>query len=91
MMKLGGNITLDGFENLEPAMLVVVKKMVGIYAKRFSETLGSVDSLEVVRSENSISVRLTSKEKTFEENANDNNLFVTLSKALTNLANKIKG
>lgn len=33
-MKLGGNIELIGFESLEPGTLIVVKKMVGNYAKK---------------------------------------------------------
>ena len=37
MMKLGGNIVLDGCDNLEPATLIVLKKMVGNYARKISE------------------------------------------------------
>ena len=36
-MDLGGSITLDGFDSVEPGALVVVKKIVGTYAKKFSE------------------------------------------------------
>lgn len=37
MIELGGNITLVGFKELEPAKLIVVKKMVGTYAKKVAE------------------------------------------------------
>ena len=35
--KLGGNISLINFEVLEPAELVVVKKIVGTYVKKLAE------------------------------------------------------
>ena len=36
-MQLGGNIELNGFNELERSKLVVVKKIVGNYAKEFSD------------------------------------------------------
>ncbi len=37
MIELGGNIILVGFKDLEPAKLIVVKKMVGTYAKKIAD------------------------------------------------------
>ena len=37
MIELGGNITLVGFKELGYAEFVVVKKVVGNYARKFSE------------------------------------------------------
>ena len=39
MIELGGNIILVGFKDLEPAKLIVVKKMVGTYAKKIAEKI----------------------------------------------------
>ena len=36
-LQLGGNITLGGFKEVEPAKMVVVKKMVGNYIKRVQD------------------------------------------------------
>ncbi|KHO45574.1 MAG: hypothetical protein QS99_C0014G0014 [archaeon GW2011_AR4] len=36
-VELGGNITLSGFKDLDPSQMVVVKKMVGNYAREFSQ------------------------------------------------------
>ncbi len=36
-MELGGNITLQGFDAVDPATLIVVKKIVGNYTKRLTE------------------------------------------------------
>lgn len=38
MIKLGGNIDLEGFEALEPAKLVVIKKVVGNYARQMADS-----------------------------------------------------
>jgi len=40
MIELGGNIILVGFKELEPAKLIVIKKMVGTYAKKIAERAG---------------------------------------------------
>lgn len=37
MIELGGNITLIGFKELDYAEMVVIKKIVGNYARRFSD------------------------------------------------------
>lgn len=37
MIELGGNITLVGFKELNNAEFVVIKKVVGNYARKFSE------------------------------------------------------
>ena len=44
MIELGGNITLVGFKELGYAELVVIKKVVGNYARKFSEK-GPVNNL----------------------------------------------
>ena len=35
--RLGGNIALVGFDKLEPAELIIVKKIVGTYVKKLQE------------------------------------------------------
>ncbi len=37
MLELGGNITLSGFKEMDPATMIIVKKIVGNYVKGFSE------------------------------------------------------
>lgn len=46
-MELGGNINLSGFKVLEKAELVVVKKIVGSYARKFSDLLKGYESLSL--------------------------------------------
>ena len=81
MIELGGNIKLDGFENLEPAQLIVVKKVIGNYAKEISEKVEFSEFLVILEG-NKISVKVTAKDKTIEEGEDGDNLFVTLDKVL---------
>ena len=84
-MKLGGNILLDGCDNLEPATLIVLKKMVGNYARKISEK-ANFDELRI---------NLMNKDKIYKLEAvlvragiqdsrvcEENNLFFALNNAL---------
>lgn len=45
MIELGGNITLVGFKEIGFSELVVVKKLVGNYARKISDKIGSFENL----------------------------------------------
>lgn len=90
MVLLGGNITVEGFENEEPGKLVVAKKMVGLFVKKAIEALGKADSFRVVKKDNAISVEIKSGEKIIESSAEEANLFMCLSKALASALEKAK-
>lgn len=47
MIELGGNITLSGFKELDRDTMVIVKKIVGTYVKKFSETNDKFQSLAI--------------------------------------------
>ncbi|MBN1792816.1 hypothetical protein JW826_03990 [Candidatus Woesearchaeota archaeon] len=46
-MELGGNITLTGFKEVSKAEMVVVKKMVGSYARKLSDNVPGFEALKV--------------------------------------------
>ncbi|MEK6922568.1 MAG: hypothetical protein AABX08_02085 [Nanoarchaeota archaeon] len=84
MIELGGNIKLINFEAIEPALLIVVKKIVGNYTKKISETIKDFKSIEVSlenKEKNKIKVKIEASE-TKEFEAEDKNLFFALDKAL---------
>lgn len=86
-MELGGNIKLVGFDDMEPAKLVVVKKIVGNYVKE----LGSVKelNLNLLQQDNDsfkISGSLNNNNKSKTAEIEDNNLFF----ALNNILNKLR-
>jgi ribosome-associated translation inhibitor RaiA len=39
-IRLGGNIALIGFDKLEPAELAIIRKIIGVYAKKLQENGG---------------------------------------------------
>lgn len=91
MIELGGNIKLEGFDNLEPAKLIVIKKLAGSHTKRSAEmckefkeiliTLKSQDPFE-------IEIKL-SADKELTSIGNDKNLFYALDKAFSSLNEKL--
>jgi len=94
MIELGGNIKLIGFDELDSASLIVIKKITGNYARKISEKVGStVDelSLELKNSDaqKGINSSLKIKDKTLTAEVTDVNLFYALDKALSKLLKEI--
>ena len=90
MIELGGNIKLINFDSLEPALLVVVKKVVGNYTKNISESIDSFKGIEVtLEDSNKVNVKV-SADKNYEAEAKDKNLFFSLDKALNTILVDIK-
>lgn len=91
MIELGGNIKLIGFNDLDPATLIVVKKITGNYARKISQKVESnLDELSLELKDDSgknINSSLKFKDKTFSAEVNDTNLFYALDKALAKLLN----
>lgn len=94
-MKLGGHIELEGFDDIEPAQLVVIKKIVGSSAKKISEEIAELDNLQITLKENekdkvTISGKIKIKDAEHEAEASDKNLFFALNKVIAELKSKIK-
>tara|TARA_Y100000310_G_C20109705_1_gene546540 strand:+ start:165 stop:536 length:372 start_codon:yes stop_codon:yes gene_type:complete len=47
-LRLGGNIVLSGFKECDYSELIVVKKIVGNYARKFSDASTTFESLSLV-------------------------------------------
>jgi hypothetical protein len=46
-IELGGKISLSGFKEVKPAELIVAKKLIGSYARKFSDELKGYESLHL--------------------------------------------
>jgi hypothetical protein len=46
-VELGGKISLSGFKEIQPAELVVAKKLMGSYARKFSDGLENYEGLKL--------------------------------------------
>ena len=88
-MELGGNIVLDGFDNLDKANLVVVKKMVGNYGKVISEKK-PFKKLILKYEKPKLEVTLEFENEQIKEKAEHINLFFSINEALSNIIKKIK-
>ena len=89
MIELGGNIKLDGFNSVDIPTLIVVKKMVGNYAKKISDNVVPVHELIInlkeIDNQNRVvklNATLVSGEKKFDSEVNEINLFFAIDKAL---------
>jgi len=98
MIELGGNIKLDGFNSVDIPTLIVVKKMVGNYAKKISDNIMPVNELflNLKESDNEnkifkLNASLTSEENKFDSEVEDVNLFFAIDKALQNIMKEARG
>ena len=87
-MELGGNIELLGFDELEISELIVLKKIIGNYARKFSDHLGEDYKklslhLKQVHCKKShkfeINATLESKKKSYKSEITEVNLFVCIA------------
>ncbi|MBS3146233.1 hypothetical protein J4471_00900 [Candidatus Woesearchaeota archaeon] len=87
MIELGGNITLEGFENLEPGALIIVKKVVGNYTKKISNNISNFEKILICLNKldfnHHVQVKLQSNGEIDIQEAADSNLFFALDKALS--------
>ena len=87
MIELGGNIKLDGFSDVDPSTLIVIKKLVGNYARRVQERVCKFDELVLERrlgSEVTLHARVRG-EKDLVAEASDQNLFFAMEKVFSSL------
>ncbi len=99
VLKLGGNIQLAGFSELDGGQMTVLKKMVGNYAKRLGEICGKFEELTLTmkpvhETEASKIYELHAKciddGKPITSKAEERNLFIALDSVLKNIENQIK-
>lgn len=88
MIELGGNITLKGFDNLEPSKLIVAKKMIGNYVKKIQEKINIKNITIELSNEFKISTKLSYNSKELTSKCQDKNLFFAIDKALNEILTK---
>lgn len=94
MIELGGNIKLQGFDKMEPSKLIVVKKIVGNYAKEISDKLTPFQelslSLNLQNDSHELLAKIITNEMLIESKSTHPNLFFAIDRALSNLKDKLK-
>ncbi len=85
-IKLGGSIELKGFSEIDGGSMIILKKIIGSYSRKFSDNLDGFESLSIElnqqgeESEVTGTVVVSGKEKTAK--IVDKNLFVAIDKVL---------
>lgn len=91
-VSLGGNIQLNGFQNIEGAKMIVLKKIIGNYVKQMQEKKKDYEKLVITLEgdENNAKIKaeLTAGGNFIGEDT-QNNMFVALNGALKKIAEQI--
>lgn len=84
---LGGNIELVGFNSLEPAKIIVIKKIVGNYVKKIADDNSDFEKLELELKGSDDDFELLSAlsigGKVKDAKVKGNNLFFALDKVMS--------
>lgn len=86
-VRLGGNIELFGVENLDHATMIVLKKIIGTYARKFSEK--GLDRLSVAFAEGEIKIEAVSQGNTVASIASHSNIFFGVDAALKEIEKQL--
>ncbi len=98
-IELGGNIELSGFRDMDGASMIVLKKIIGNYARKFSDSCENFERLSVVmkkvhereKSEKyEIHVRLLDNGDSHASEVTDFNLFFAIDSALKKVENALE-
>lgn len=79
-LRLGGNIELFGVESIDGASMVVLKKIVGTYARKFSEK--GLESLAVAFDSDAVRIEAKVQGSVISGQASHSNKFFALDGAL---------
>ena len=99
VLQLGGSIALAGFKDIDRSSMAILKKIIGNYAKKFSESCEQFEELslhmkKVHEREGSNKFELHGKVvdngKAFTTEVTDHNLFFVIDKALKKIEQSMK-
>ena len=99
-MELGGNTELTGFNEVDSSELIVLKKIIGNYARKFSDHIGEgyerlVLTMKHVHGTKSskfeVQARLLANGSTVNSEVTENNLFVAVADALKKIESQAMG
>ncbi len=86
-LRLGGNIELFGIESIDGASMIVLKKIIGTYARKFSEK--GLDRLSVYFGDKEIKIEAVSQGNTVMSAAAHPNLFFGVDNALKDIEKQL--
>lgn len=97
-IRLGGNIELAGFRTIDSSSMIVLKKIIGNYAKRIAELTKKPQILHITlkpihereKSEKyEVHAKVVDNGKVYASEVIDRNLFVAVDSVLKKIVNEI--
>ncbi|MBI3027253.1 hypothetical protein HYY70_04215 [Candidatus Woesearchaeota archaeon] len=97
-INLGGNIQLSGFREIDGSSMIVLKKIVGNYAKRISELTTRMEVLHLTlkpvhereKSEKyEVHAKVVDDGKVYASEITERNLFVAIDAVLKKIVNEL--
>lgn len=89
--QLGGNIELVGFNDLDGGSMIVLKKIIGNYARTFSDQLNGIEKLSLTiqrtAQQYELHCSLRANGQHVEARHADGNVFFLVDQALKKIAN----
>ncbi len=90
VLKLGGNIELSGFNNLDRGLMTVLKKIVGNHVKLMNEKCSKFEKLRLdIKEGYELNAELINDGQSICASISDNNLFVAVDMVLKEVRDKI--
>ena len=98
-MQLGGNIELSGFREMDPASMIIIKKIVGNYARKFSDQCTNFEllslSMKIVHETEAskkfeINGKVLDNGKTFTSSITERNVFMVVDSVLKKIEASMK-
>ena len=86
-VRLGGNIELFGIDSIDGASMIVLKKIIGTYARKFSEK--GLDRLSVYFGDKEVKVEAVSQGNTVSSSAAHSNVFFGVDLALKDVEKQL--
>ena len=97
-IKLGGSIELSGFRSVDSSSMIVIKKIIGNYAKRITELTKKLEKLHITlkpihereKSEKyELHAKIIDGGKVYTSEITDRNLFVAIDGVLKKIINEL--
>ena len=97
-VKLGGNIELTGFRAIDSSSMIVLKKIIGNYAKRIAELTKKLQTLHITlkpvhereKSEKyEVHAKVVDDGKVYASEITERNLFVAVDTVLKKIVNEL--
>ena len=93
-LQLGGNIELSGFGIIDRGMMIILKKIVGNYARKMSDSSKNFEKLSlrmktVHDNKYELHAKLMDNGKTFTSSVVERNLFVAVDSSLKKIMHEI--